>query len=67
MKRAVALFPINNQRHPCRGQACRGGHTVISVDGDVTARPCHFVRTPIANLYSPDSEGSGAAPHAVPQ
>ena len=43
------LFPINNQRHPSRGQACRCGHTVISVDGDGTARRCH----PIAACHSP--------------
>jgi MoaA/NifB/PqqE/SkfB family radical SAM enzyme len=45
------FFPINNQRHPSLGRACRCGHTVISVDGDGTMRRCHFIREPIGNLY----------------
>ena len=45
------LFPINNQRHPSLGRACRCGTSVISVDGDGTIRRCHFVRTPIGNIY----------------
>jgi MoaA/NifB/PqqE/SkfB family radical SAM enzyme len=50
------LFPINNQRHPSRGQSCRAGQSVISVDGDGTVRRCHFVREPLGNLYDPDFE-----------
>ena len=48
------LFPVNNQRHRSRGEPCRAGATVISVDGDGTVRRCHFVREPIGNLYAPD-------------
>ena len=48
------LFPINNRRHPSLGRACRAGHTVISVDGDGTMRRCHFIKTPIGNIYDPD-------------
>ena len=48
------LFPINNTRHPSRGLACRAGDSVISVDGDGTMRRCHFIKTPIGNLYDPD-------------
>jgi MoaA/NifB/PqqE/SkfB family radical SAM enzyme len=48
------LFPINNQRHPSLGQACRAGRSVISVDGEGTVRRCHFIREPIGNLYDPD-------------
>jgi hypothetical protein len=48
------LFPVNNRNHESRGEPCRTGHTVISVDGDGTVRRCHFVRDPIGNLYSPD-------------
>jgi len=47
------FFPINNQRHPSLGRACRCGNTVISVDGDGTMRRCHFIREPIGNLYEP--------------
>ena len=48
------LFPLNNQRHPSQGKSCRAGVTAISVDGDGTMRRCHFVRTPIGNIYAPD-------------
>ncbi len=50
------LFPINNQRHPSLGRACRCGTSVISVDGDGTIRRCHFIRTPIGNIYEPGFE-----------
>jgi hypothetical protein len=29
---------------------------VISVDGDGTMRRCHFVRTPLGNIYEPGFE-----------
>ena len=48
------LFPINNVRHPSLGRDCGAGHTVISVDGEGTMRRCHFIKTPIGNLYAPD-------------
>jgi hypothetical protein len=48
------LFPVNNQRHPSLGRACRAGHSVVSVDGDGTVRRCHFIPTPLGNLYDPD-------------
>ena len=48
------LFPINNHRHPSLGRTCRAGHSVISVDGDGTMRRCHFIKTPIGNIYDPD-------------
>lgn len=48
-----AHFPVNNTRHPSLGRACRTGHSVISVDGDGTVRRCHFIRTPLGNLYDP--------------
>jgi hypothetical protein len=45
------LFPINTRYHPSAGRACRAGESVISVDGDGTIRRCHFVKTPIGNIY----------------
>jgi MoaA/NifB/PqqE/SkfB family radical SAM enzyme len=45
------LFPINNTRHPSIGRACCAGETVFSVDGEGTMRRCHFIKTPIGNLY----------------
>ena len=50
------LFPMNNQYHPSVGRACRAGYTAISVDGDGTMRRCHFIKTPIGNLYDSSFE-----------
>ena len=50
------LFPINTQRHPSQGRACRAGHSVLSIDGEGTVRRCHFIREPLGNLYAPDFE-----------
>ena len=46
------LFPINNQNHASYGRKCRGGESVISVDGDGTIRRCHFIREPLGNIYA---------------
>ena len=48
------LFPINTKYHPSQGHACRAGQSVISVDGDGTMRRCHFIKTPIGNIYDTD-------------
>jgi MoaA/NifB/PqqE/SkfB family radical SAM enzyme len=48
------LFPLNNTRHPSKGRACRTGETVFSVDGEGVMRRCHFIKTPIGNIYEPD-------------
>lgn len=48
------LFPLNNVRHPSLRRDCLTGETVFSVDGDGTMRRCHFVKSPIGNLYKPD-------------
>ena len=50
------LFPLNNQYHASRGEPCRAGSSVISVDGDGTVRRCHFIKTPLGNIYDPDFE-----------
>ncbi|HZO73447.1 MAG TPA: STM4011 family radical SAM protein [Ktedonobacteraceae bacterium] len=52
------LFPINNQYHPSQGRACRTGQSVISVDGDGVMRRCHFIKTPIGNIYEPGFEAA---------
>jgi MoaA/NifB/PqqE/SkfB family radical SAM enzyme len=56
LTRVDPLFPVNNQYHRSRGESCRAGASVISVDGDGTVRRCHFIREPIGNLYSADFE-----------
>jgi MoaA/NifB/PqqE/SkfB family radical SAM enzyme len=56
LTRLDPLFPVNNQYHRSRGEPCRAGATVVSVDGDGAVRRCHFIREPIGNLYAPDFE-----------
>jgi MoaA/NifB/PqqE/SkfB family radical SAM enzyme len=56
--RVDPLFPVNNTRHPSLGRACRGGESVISVDGEGTARRCHFIDEPIGNIYAPDFDAA---------
>jgi MoaA/NifB/PqqE/SkfB family radical SAM enzyme len=56
LTRIDPLFPLNNQYHASRGERCRAGSSVISVDGDGVLRRCHFVKTPIGNIYDPDFE-----------
>jgi MoaA/NifB/PqqE/SkfB family radical SAM enzyme len=50
------LFPLNTRHYPSQGHACRAGESVISVDGDGVVRRCHFIKTPIGNLYNANFE-----------
>jgi MoaA/NifB/PqqE/SkfB family radical SAM enzyme len=50
------LFELNNQVWKSEGRSCRTGHTAITVDGDGTARRCHFIKEPIGNIYAPGFE-----------
>jgi MoaA/NifB/PqqE/SkfB family radical SAM enzyme len=45
------LFRFNATRHESLGASCRAGHSAFTVDGDGTARRCHFIKTPIGNVY----------------
>jgi hypothetical protein len=56
LTRIDPLFPLNNTYHASRGESCRAGASVISVDGDGTVRRCHFIREPIGNIYDADFE-----------
>lgn len=49
-----SLFPLNNQYHASFDKPCRTGETVLSVDGDGTMRRCHFISTPLGNIYDPN-------------
>lgn len=49
-------FPVNLRQHPSRGKSCRAGDTSFTVDGDGTARRCHFIQTPLGNIHDPDFE-----------
>jgi MoaA/NifB/PqqE/SkfB family radical SAM enzyme len=50
------LFRVNTVRHASLGKSCRAGRSVISVDGEGTIRRCHFIKTPLGNLYEPGWE-----------
>jgi len=50
------LFPLNNRYHASRGESCRAGSSVISVDGEGTVRRCHFVKEPFGNIYDANFE-----------
>lgn len=45
------LFPVNNQHHASLGATCHAGHSVIAVNGDGVISRCHFIKTPLGNIY----------------
>ena len=45
------LFGFSVRPHASAGHDCRAGESVLSVQGDGTVRRCHFVPTPLGNLY----------------
>ena len=47
-------FAFNSRQHPSGGRACQAGLSAISVDGGGTVRRCHFIDTPLGNLYTDD-------------
>jgi MoaA/NifB/PqqE/SkfB family radical SAM enzyme len=50
------LFELNNRNYASLGRACHTGETAISVLADGTARRCHFLRTPIGNIFDDNFE-----------
>jgi MoaA/NifB/PqqE/SkfB family radical SAM enzyme len=44
-------FGYSARPHASYGHECGAGETVVSVSGDGTVRRCHFIPTPIGNLY----------------
>ncbi|HEX5541169.1 MAG TPA: STM4011 family radical SAM protein [Micromonospora sp.] len=45
------LFGYSVRPHRSAGVGCRTGESVVSVRGDGEVRRCHFVDTPLGNLY----------------
>ncbi len=45
------LFLKNYKDYNSYGKACHTGNTVISVLADGTATRCHFIKTPLGNIY----------------
>jgi hypothetical protein len=44
-------FGYSVRPHASAGHECRAGESALSVLGDGTVRRCHFVPTPLGNLY----------------
>ena len=55
------LFGYSVRPHASAGAACRAGESVISVRGDGAVRRCHFVDTPLGNLYDGSYRGGVGA------
>lgn len=51
LQRIDPHFHLNLDPVPSHGAPCRTGEDVISVDGDGNVKRCHFVATPLGNLY----------------
>jgi hypothetical protein len=45
------VFGYSVRAHASAGHECRAGESVVSVAGDGTVRRCHFIDTPLGNLY----------------
>ena len=45
------LFLLNYQDYSSYGKTCHTGDTVISVLADGTASRCHFIKTPLGNIF----------------
>lgn len=59
-------FELNNRAYASLGRSCGTGQSAISVDGEGNARRCHFVDTPLGNIFAPGFE-ERLAPSACPQ
>ncbi|WP_425310450.1 STM4011 family radical SAM protein [Ammonicoccus fulvus] len=46
------LFEVGLLRFASRGRTCAAGRTVLAIDGDGTARRCHFLPKVLGNLYA---------------
>lgn len=51
LKQVDPHFLLNLEPPPSRGAPCATGEDVVSVDGDGKVTRCHFVATPLGNLY----------------
>jgi MoaA/NifB/PqqE/SkfB family radical SAM enzyme len=51
-------FDTNNHRHASHGFDCFAGETTFTVDGAGTMRRCHFIDTPIGNIFDSDWQSS---------
>ena len=47
-------FTTNLVRHQSLGRECRAGDSSFTVDHNGTVRRCHFIDTPIGNIFDPN-------------
>ncbi|MES2692767.1 MAG: STM4011 family radical SAM protein [Verrucomicrobiota bacterium] len=52
------LFDLNLRNHASRGRECFAGETSFAVDGEGQMFRCHFLHTPIGNIYEDDFEAA---------
>jgi MoaA/NifB/PqqE/SkfB family radical SAM enzyme len=58
MRRIDPHIDFNLKPPPSLGAPCATGDRVVSVDGDGDVRRCHFVATPLGNLYDGSFESA---------
>ncbi len=67
IKQVDPLFEFNRHHYQTFGHACRCGETVLSLQGDGTLQRCHFIPSPIGNIYQPGWEHAlGTTPCSAP-
>jgi MoaA/NifB/PqqE/SkfB family radical SAM enzyme len=52
------FFEFNLHHYQSLGKACKTGETVFSVDGNGVMYRCHFIKTPIGNIYDNNFENN---------
>jgi hypothetical protein len=52
------FFEFNLHYYQSLGKACKTGETVFSVDGNGVMYRCHFIKTPIGNIYDNNFENN---------
>ncbi|MBD2362732.1 STM4011 family radical SAM protein [Anabaena minutissima FACHB-250] len=52
------FYELNTQHYPSLGKTCSAGKSLISVDGEGTIKRCHFIKSPIGNIYDHNWEAS---------
>jgi MoaA/NifB/PqqE/SkfB family radical SAM enzyme len=56
IRKVDPLFEFNRHHYKTLGHACRCGETVFSLQGDGTLQRCHFIPSPVGNIYEPGWE-----------
>ncbi|MEQ8791337.1 MAG: STM4011 family radical SAM protein [Pirellulaceae bacterium] len=54
LRRVDPYLDLNRRDYPSRGEACRAGESVFTVDGEGDVRRCHFIDQQLGNIYRDD-------------